>query len=318
VLDLQVRLGALGFRSEPDDPGEFSDGTLGAVRAFQGERGLRVDGAVGRHTWSALVESGFTLGDRLLYFRHPPLSGDDVADLQRRLDALGFDVRRVDGLFGADTLHALAEFQRSAGLVRDGICGPSTIAALRRVGGFAAGSVAEARARAELRQGHQRFDGCRVFVASTPGLVVVGDNVARGLNVARAVAIHDAAGDDDSVVARSANRFGADLFVALDLGMDPGARCVYFATEGFRSEVGVAVATTLRNGLSRELPIDIDVLGRAYPVLRETRMPAVVCELAPTGDAKALAAVIGRANAVSRAIVRGLRRAWEQPSFGDS
>ena len=120
---------------EPTSPARFGAATERPCAAFQDDRGLRVDGIVGRHTWASLVESGFALGDRLLYFRQPMLRGDDVAELQRRLNALGFDAGRVDGIFGADTHRALVEFQRSTGLVADGMCGPDTVAALDRVGG---------------------------------------------------------------------------------------------------------------------------------------------------------------------------------------
>ena len=65
------------------------------------------------------------------------LRGDDVADLQLRLNALGFDAGREDGILGDETHGALSEFQRAAGLPVDGICGPTTIAALDRVGSFA-------------------------------------------------------------------------------------------------------------------------------------------------------------------------------------
>lgn len=316
VLDLQMRLGALGHRCDPDDPGEYGPGTEGAVRAFQQLRGLRVDGVVGRHTWSSLVESGFTLGDRLLYFRQPILRGDDIADLQRRLNALGFDAGRVDGMFGADTHRALVHFQRSTGLVPDGICGPDSVDALARVGGFATGSVAAARERDAIRHGPHRLDARRIFVAATPGLAVVGDNVARGLNLARAVAVLDVSGDDDSALAREANAFGADLYVGLALGTLPGSRCVYFATEGFRSELGMLVAVALARELTPELPAAPEPVGAAYPVLRETRMAAVVCELAGTGDAAAVAAIVGRSGAVARAVVRGIRHAWEHPDDG--
>ena len=87
-------------------------------------------------------------------------------------------------MFGPDTHRALVEFQRSTGLVADGICGASTRStALDRVGGFAAGSVAAARERDAMRHGPHRLEGRRIFVATTPGLAVVGDDVARGLNL---------------------------------------------------------------------------------------------------------------------------------------
>jgi peptidoglycan hydrolase-like protein with peptidoglycan-binding domain len=34
--------------------GQFGDGTARAVRLFQGDKGLDVDGAVGPRTWAAL------------------------------------------------------------------------------------------------------------------------------------------------------------------------------------------------------------------------------------------------------------------------
>ncbi|MFM8304540.1 MAG: peptidoglycan-binding domain-containing protein [Actinomycetota bacterium] len=312
VLDLQLRLGSAGHRCDPDDPGEFADGTAAAVRRFQTERGLRADGIVGKHTWASLVERGFSLGDRLLYFRQPLLRGDDVAALQRQLNALGFDVGRVDGLFGADTQHALMQFQRNTGLVGDGICGAETITALARVGSFAEGSVAAARERDALRHGPHRLEGRRLFVAATPGLAVLGDNVARGLNLARATAVLDTSGSDDTVLASAANALGADLYVGFTLGAEPGARCVYFETEGFRSERGVVVARALGGALTGALDAAPALVGRAYPVLRETRMAAVVAELAGDGDAAALAAVVGRSGTIARAVVRAIRQAWEQ------
>ena len=96
------------------------------MRVFQEARGLRVDGVCGRDTWSSLVESGFRLGDRMLYLRHPMFRGDDVTELQRRLNALGFDAGREDGILGDDTTAALTEFQRNVGLTVDGVCGPAT------------------------------------------------------------------------------------------------------------------------------------------------------------------------------------------------
>lgn len=314
VRDLQRRLAEFGLSCEPDDPGRFAAGTEAAVRRFQAERGLRADGVVDRHTWAALVESGFALGDRLLYFRQPNLRGDDVSALQRRLNALGFDAGRPDGLFGSATQRALVEFQRSTGLVGDGICGPSTLAALDRVSGFAAGAVATARERDALRHGRRGIAGRRVFVATTPGLAVIGEALTRGLNRAGAVAVLDPSGHDESVIARAANAFAAELFVGLTIGSEPGLRCAYFETVGFRSELGFVTAGALCHELSGPLGVTVDLVGRSYPVLRETRMAAVVCELAHSGDASTVAAVVGRAGEVVRAMVRAIELAWAAPA----
>lgn len=312
VRDLQRRLNALGFGCEPDEPGIFAAHTEDAVRRFQEHRGLPVDGVVGAQTWSALVESGFTLGDRLLYLRHPMLRGDDVAALQRRLNALGFDVGRVDGIFGEESHRALVDFQRSAGLLPDGICGPSTIAALDRVDGLAAGSIASVRERDALRHGHAYLEGQRVFVATTPGLAVVGDALLRELSRTRAIAIGDSSGDDDAVVARTANEFSATLFLSLRSGTGPCPQCVYFEATGFRSETGYVIASEVATQLTPVLGSPVALAGRAYPALRETRMAAIVCELLVEGHAEALAAVVRRAPAVARAIVRGIQLAYER------
>src|SRR5665811_571110 len=92
-----------------------------AVRAFQQRRGLIVDGMVGPQTYIALDGARWTLGDRIL--SHTPghlLQGDDVAQLQERLLALGFSPDRVDGVFGANTEKAVRRFQCGGGLAVDG------------------------------------------------------------------------------------------------------------------------------------------------------------------------------------------------------
>ena len=134
VRDLQQRLAAAGHLPVGDEPGVFGAGTEMALRAFQEARGIRVDGVCGVETWAALVESGFALGDRMLYESSPNLRGDDVADLQHRLNVLGFDAGREDGILGRQTGTALREFQRNTGLAVDGILGPETLDAFGRVG----------------------------------------------------------------------------------------------------------------------------------------------------------------------------------------
>ena len=79
---------------------------------------------VGPDTWGELVEAGYRLGDRVLYLRSLSFQGDDVRELQKRLNALGFDAGREDGIFGSRTAAAVAEFQHNVGSASDGIVGP--------------------------------------------------------------------------------------------------------------------------------------------------------------------------------------------------
>jgi N-acetylmuramoyl-L-alanine amidase len=309
--DLQRRLHALGHQTGDDEWGDFADGTEAAVRDFQQGRGLRVDGIVGRQTWSALVESGFALGDRHLYERRPMLRGDDVGELQRRLNALGFDAGREDAIFGPATAAALREFQRNAGLGADGIAGPETLATLRRLGTLSGGSVAAVREREALRR-PRRLEGRRVYLSVNAGLVALGSTLARALRSAGAHPLLDSAAADPAVVAAQANRFGADLCFALRPGDEPGCHCSYFANAAFRSEAGYQVAVAVQREVTALIPGDPnDVRGRTFSLLRETRMAAVVCE--PGGDPADMARLVGRAAEVGDAISRGIRRGMEEP-----
>lgn len=133
VRDVQQRLADLGH-DVADPPGKFGDSTHDAVRAFQQARGLFADGTVGSDTWRSLTEAGLRLGDRLLYLSRPHMRGDDVRELQDRLDRIGLDVGPSDGIYAADTVDAVIEFQQMQGLNPDGQAGGATIEALLRVG----------------------------------------------------------------------------------------------------------------------------------------------------------------------------------------
>lgn len=313
VRDLQERLTALGHPVTSDEPGDFGPATEAAVRSFQEARGLHVDGICGRETWGALVEAGFRLGDRLLYLRRPMLRGDDVAELQERLNALGFDAGREDGIFGARTETALRDFQLNAGIAADGVCGPATRSTLDRLGSLAAGSVASVREREILRRVARRLDGQRIYVAVEPGLEVVAGALERALRDTGAQLVVDLSGRDDSELAAEANRFDADMFLGVRAGDQATQRACYFATRTFRSEGGFLLAERIDEELAGVLGPSAGPAGKAYRILRETRMPAVVCTPSVAGDAAATHLVVSRAPEVGAAIARGVRRGVEEP-----
>lgn len=101
--------------------GIFGDSTEAAVRAFQGARGLTVDGKVGQHTWAAL-----------LVRVEPGTTGEAVKALQRQLNEKRAAGVPVDGMYGASTQTALRSFQRHARIAETGIAGPVTWQALIR------------------------------------------------------------------------------------------------------------------------------------------------------------------------------------------
>lgn len=236
-------------------------------------------------TWAALVEASWALGDRLLFHTSPNLRGDDVSELQSRLGRLGFDCGKVDGIFGPSTAKALERFQRNCGLRPDGVCGPETICAtdrLARQSGSGPG-VAVVREQELLRLPARRLSSLRVVIGHDGGLSAITRSVARHLRSAGA-AVVPLDDPDPSVQAFTANQFGADVYIGIHGTEEPGARALYYAVPGFESVAGRSLAGQLRQALiGRGVLEEVELVGVRLPVLRETRMPAVWCELGPVG-----------------------------------
>ena len=270
------------------------------MSAFQHRSGLEVTGVCDGPTWSVLVEAGYHLGDRLLYLRTPMLRGDDVTALQRRLSELGFQNDRVDGIFGPSTAAAVAAFQRNMGLVTDGVVGPDVLDQLHRLGSRT-GSVTKAHLQEQLTllSASRFLAGTRVVVAEQGNLPALVRAVTQLLDQAGAdtLAVHHPEG---SVHAAEANRFGAQIFVGLCTRTEPGARLSYYRTEGFESVGGRHLADVVAGQLSEvPLPRPIEILGMRIPVLRETRMPALWCDIGPTTFVVEHAAAVAEAIAVA-------------------
>ncbi len=266
------------------EPGQYCAHTEAAVRAFQDVRGLRADGRCDEQTWSALVEASWFLGDRLLYHRSPNLRGDDVAELQRRLGRLGFDAGRVDGIFGPRAEHALREFQRNVGLHPDGICGYETVHALHRLGERVAGPpIASVREEEQLRHAPRTLAGRRMVVGQLGSLGVVSRAVAKALRQAGAT-VMTLDEPDGSAQAQAANHFVADVYLGL-APTDGLVSVAYYAVPGFESIGGRHLAELLHERVGRVAPLAPGgPQGMRLAVLRETRMPAVLCELGPVAD----------------------------------
>ncbi len=312
VAEVQQRLAALGFDTVGDPEGDFEHATRAAVEAFQHRRGLRVDGVCGTQTWDTLVEAGFHLGDRFLYRRTPMLRGDDVAELQQRLGALGFDAGRVDGIFGDATAAAVSEFQRNAGLPDDGILGAATLLELVRVQGRhpALEPVVVVHDRERLRQAPPTLSGRHIAVGEAGGLGPALGALRRRL-AARGAKVTPLHHPDGSAQAQQANAVGADVYVGLRLDPDrPGCTTAYYAGYHYESPGGRRLAELVQT----EVPVVLGVpdrraVGLSVPVLRETRMPAVLVEVGPAAAVVEHGAVL--AGALTDALTSWAASAWD-------
>ena len=295
VAEVRARLAHLGLLRTPVSGEDFDDDLDRAVRAFQQERGLTVDGIVGPATYRRLEEARWQLGDRVL--RYTPghlMAGDDVAELQRRLSELGFDAGRVDGAFGHRTDAALRDFQRSVGVQPDGTCGPETFRAfdrlVRTVSGGSAAELRELLAQARLRSGvgdkvvvidPMNDDGAGICLAVAER--IEGRLAALGTQVLLTRSAASGSIPDELHRADFANRTGAHLVVSLDVERQdtPGPNGVatfYYgdARGGTHSYAGRRLAELISDELSaRTGLLNCRTHPRSWDLLRGTRMPAV-------------------------------------------
>ena len=237
------------------------------------------------------------------------LRGDDVAELQQRLSALGFDTGRVDGIFGDLTSAALGEFQRNVGLPVDGIAGASTVAELLRFGTRHDDTelVASVRDRERLRQGPRTLAGRRVAIGEEGGLDATVAALRR-LLVSHGAVVTTHHHPDGSIQASEANAGAAEVYIGLRLvAGEDHCSTAYYAGYRYSSPGGRRLAELLQERLTTSLGLpDGGSRGMSLPLLRETRMPAVICEIGPA------TVVVEQAATIARAVVEALAE-WVGP-----
>jgi peptidoglycan hydrolase-like protein with peptidoglycan-binding domain len=128
VRAMQARLRQLGHRPGPID-GIFGPRTEAAVKRFQQQQGLAIDGIAGRRTFSALRNPPATLRAGAGYEDRG--GSERVRALQSRLTELGLKPGPVDGRFGPLTDAAVKRFEQRQGIVPDGVADAVTQARLR-------------------------------------------------------------------------------------------------------------------------------------------------------------------------------------------
>jgi N-acetylmuramoyl-L-alanine amidase len=303
VTEIRSTLTRLGL-IDASDSDRFDQQVDLAIRAFQQQRGLKVDGMVGGQTYRALDEARWRLGDRVLRVESPRLMrGDDVAALQSRLLTMGFDVGRVDGILGPRTEAAVREFQQSVGLIADGVCGPDTFTALARLSRTITGGAAQALRERHILRIHAGSLSGRVIVidpghgGSDPGEVGNGvDEADIVFDLARRLEGRLAALGVTVFLTRSAERnpsegqraefandAGADLMVSLHMDSHITASASGIATyyyghdaHGFDSPMGERFADLVQRELcARTGMTDCRIHPKTWELLRRTRMPAV-------------------------------------------
>jgi N-acetylmuramoyl-L-alanine amidase len=82
---------------------------------------------------------------------------------------------------------------------------------------------------------------------------------------------------DSTLHATSANSFQADVYVGIAAASAQHHEIVFYETEGFSSPGGHRLAEAIAAQLNAVGPGQFVVRGMRLPILRATRMPAVLC-----------------------------------------
>jgi N-acetylmuramoyl-L-alanine amidase len=316
VTEIRAALASLGFLEDPDadlTTGRhvaldlFDDDLDQAVRAFQQQRGLLVDGMVGEATYRSLKEASYRLGARTLAHQFgAPMYGDDVATLQSQLQDLGFYPGLVDGHFGLQTHNGLMSYQREYGLFPDGICGPETLRSLYFLGSRVTGGSLHAIREQELvRRSGPRLSGKRIIIdpgrgGADHGLIMTsksgpvseadvlwdlasrleGRMTAIGMDTFLSRPVGRSPSDAER--AETANAVGADLMISLRCAshQSPAANGVasfhFGNSHGSVSTIGRNLADFIqREVVARTGLRDCRTHGRTWELLRLTRMPSI-------------------------------------------
>lgn len=321
----------------------FDEELCTTLKAFQQSRGILPSGEIDELTLRELRHASYTLGARALSYQpNQVLVGDDVGQLQKQLQELGFYSGRIDGHFGPDTHAALSNYQLNYGIQDDGVCGPETLHALSLLGRrITGGSTQAIREREVVRMAGPRLTGKRVVI--DPSIDV--ENMARIKGpygeiteeeilwdlAARVEARMIAAGMEtimsrprgDNPTAKSradlANSFEADLLISLQLDRYQNEKANGVATFYFGSELGASSMTgeMLSGFIQREIVARTQLgncynHGRTWELLRMTQMPSVEVVLGYVTNPHDMSIITDptQRDAIAEAIVVAVKRLY--------
>jgi N-acetylmuramoyl-L-alanine amidase len=297
-----------------NDPTVFDDHVDAAVRTFQQNRGLMVDGVAGPETLRALGEAQYSLGDRPMFWERgiDHTRGDDVSELQRQLSYLGFYYGHIDGEFAERTHHAVRELQLNLGLEPTGVADAPLIGAMARVNRSISPSQAfSLRDYERLNQASAALKGrvvCLIAGRGTSFQSSVTDKASGKPLTERLVAsdvmrrvesILSGLGADVSVVDAGPNKAvdnrvqvirqsSPSLSISincdwLDQPLANGVSAFYWGkpeTGEIRSPIGHRAAELiLKEVLARTTATDLGIHGRSWDILRLTGIPSIQLDI---------------------------------------
>jgi N-acetylmuramoyl-L-alanine amidase len=145
------------------------------------------------------------------------------------------------------------------------------------------------------------LQGRHVAVGESGGLGSVTGALRRRLTFA-GIQVTELHHPDDAVQAREANELKVDVFVGLRLNPSTSScRTAFWSGTHDESPGGRSLAELVQGSVPAALGIaDGGVIGMSVPILRETRMPAVVVELGPAS------AVVERTSSLAAALSAAL------------
>lgn len=223
--------------------------------------------------------------------------GDNVIRLQNMLLSAGYDPGPIDGIFGPRTQAATIEFQRSAGLLVDGIVGPQTWGALERLSGVSRGTGPLRGRIIVIDPGHGGPEpGAISYWGDKEKDFTLGiASKLRGYLEAQGAVVlmtrygdyspgHDWSPRPDELLARVsiANSRGADLFLSIHINAypkDPSVSGVmgFYRAGSWESQ---RLARTLANSVAATTGLRyIDTQVGPYYVLNNTYMLAALMEI---------------------------------------
>ena len=321
----------------------FDEELSTTLKAFQQSRGILPSGEIDNITLRELRHASYTLGARALSYQpNQILVGDDVSQLQKQLQELGFYSGRIDGHFGPDTHVALTNYQLNYGIQDDGVCGPETLHALSLLGRrITGGSTQAIREREVVRMAGPRLTGKRVVIDPNidvenmtrihgPYGEITEEEIlwdlasrveARMIAAGMETIMSRPRGDNPSAKARAdlANSFEADLMVSLQLDRYQNEKANGVATFYFGSEQGASSMTgeMLSGFIQREIVARTQLgncynHGRTWELLRMTQMPSVEIVLGYVTNPHDMSIITDptQRDAIAEAIVVAVKRLY--------